>query len=156
MWIRRRGQPEGLTWGGCGWGVTCWQMRASGLTTWVLPLEAPRILGHFRLTKGSSCACLCPGSGLSRAAGVQEQWTLSPVLMLAYGHSLLLSEPCSLDGSVPVQAAEMLMEPTPMVPSSTVDLRYEGHQRLPQFYWTDFSFANSLSGVRSLASPQRF
>lgn len=48
-----------------GWGVTCWQMRASGLTTWVLPLEAPRILGHFCLTKGSNCACLCPGSGLS-------------------------------------------------------------------------------------------
>lgn len=72
--------------------------------------------------------------GFPRAAGVQEQGTLSPVLMLAYGHYLLLSEPCSLDGSVPIQAAEMLMELTPMVPSSTVDLRYEGYQRLPQFY----------------------
>lgn len=38
-------------------------------------------LGPFCLTKGSNCACLCPGSVLFLAVGVQEQWTLSPVLI---------------------------------------------------------------------------
>lgn len=58
-------------------------MRAGGLTTWILPSEALRPLGHFCFTKGRSCACLCPGSVPSQALGVLEQHILSPVLVLA-------------------------------------------------------------------------